>query len=77
MGLDPLVYLDSFAGLSVDAGVLHDGDVQLMQDTQDDPLPLGGTHCVVVSLDVDEDLQPVGQAVLAERHHGSTKMTWF
>jgi hypothetical protein len=39
--------------LQIDANVLHDGDVQLVEDAHDDAFAAGGADSVVVRLGVD------------------------
>ena len=61
--------LNILARLNVDADVLHDGDVQVVDDAEDEAFAAGGTQVVFERLNVEQKLEAVGPAVLGKRDH--------
>jgi hypothetical protein len=51
--LELIAYNTSRTWLQIDANVLHDGDVQLVEDAHDDAFAAGGADGIVVRLGVD------------------------
>ena len=52
-----------------DSSIFHDRNVKVMQNTDNDPFPVGLARCVVISLNINQNLKTVLQTIFGKRLH--------